>query len=368
MRGLYIHVPFCVKKCAYCDFYSLAGRLSSLEAYIEAVLKEAGKYRGMEFQTLYLGGGTPSLLGAVGLNKLMAGLKQIFDLSQICEATLEANPESLNPELLKAARSSGINRISIGVQSLSDTELRKVSRVHTAARAVNAVEEAKAAGFNNISADIILGLPGQDWPSLIVTLETLIGLDIQHISLYCLSIEPCTPLAVNLPVDLPSDDEQAELYADACSLLAQRGFIHYEISNFAVPGYECQHNLIYWRGGEYVGLGPSAASHAKGKRFKNKAELDTYLQNPTAQIDKVEELSPAEKAPEEAILRLRLLCEGIDVNDMAGKYGEENVVGLVSRLNRLVKEKLLLRNGANYRLPESFALVSNPILAKVLGD
>jgi oxygen-independent coproporphyrinogen-3 oxidase len=368
MRGLYIHIPFCVKKCAYCDFYSLAGRLSYLEAYIEAVLKEAGKYRGMEFQTLYLGGGTPSLLGAEGLNKLVTGLRQIFDLSQVCEATMEANPESLNPELLKAARSLGINRISIGVQSLSDTELQKVGRIHAAARAVEAVEEAKAGGFNNISADMILGLPGQDWPSLMVTLETLIGLDIQHISLYCLSVEPCTPLAINLPADLLSDDEQAELYAQACSLLAQRDFIHYEISNFALRGYECQHNLNYWRGGEYVGLGPSAASHIKGKRFKNKADLDAYLQNPAGQIEEVEELSPAEKAGEEAILRLRLLREGIDVNDLAGKYGDENVLGLVSRLNRLVTEKLLLRNGANYRLPESCALVSNPILVKVLGD
>ena len=350
MRGLYIHIPFCVKKCAYCDFYSLPQRLESLGSYVDSVLVEARKYSGMDFHTIYLGGGTPSLLGAEGLSKLLKGLRQIIDLSQLSEATIEANPESITPALLHAAKTSGINRLSIGVQALSDTELQKVGRIHTSVRAVTAVEEAKAAGFNNISADVILGLPGQDWPSLMITLETLIGLDIQHISLYCLSIEPCTPLAKNLPADLPSDDEQADLFANACSLMTDRGFIHYEISNFALPGYECQHNLNYWRGGEYVGLGPSAASHLEGKRFKNKADLDAYLQNPVGQIEEVEELNPTQKAGEEAILRLRLLREGLDINELAVKYGDENVVGLAGRLNDLVKDGSLVRNGANYRL------------------
>ena len=162
-------------------------------------------------------------------------------------------PSPLPPRYYTAAKASGINRLSIGVQALSDAELQKVGRIHTSVRAVTAVEEAKAAGFNNISADVILGLPGQDWPSLMVTLETLIGLDVQHLSLYCLSIEPCTPLAKNLPADLPSDDEQADLFANACSLITDRGFIHYEISNFALPAYECQHNLNYWRGGNMWG-------------------------------------------------------------------------------------------------------------------
>jgi oxygen-independent coproporphyrinogen-3 oxidase len=368
VRGLYIHIPFCVKKCAYCDFYSLPQKLESLDAYVEAVLTEARKYRGTDFQTIYLGGGTPSLLGAEGLSKLLKGLRQILDLSQLSEATIEANPESITPALLLEAKTSGINRLSIGVQSLLDAELQKVGRIHTAVRGVTAIEEVKNAGFNNISADVILGLPEQDWPSLMITLETLIGLDVQHISLYCLSIEPCTPLAKNLPADLPSDDEQADLFANACSLMKDRGFIHYEISNFALPGYECQHNLNYWRGGEYVGLGPSAASHIDGKRFKNKADLDAYLQNPVGQVEEVEELNPPLKVGEEAILRLRLLREGLDINELAEKYGDENVVGLASRLNGLVKEGSLVRNGSKYHLPESCALVSNPILSSVLGD
>jgi oxygen-independent coproporphyrinogen III oxidase len=201
-----------------------------------------------------------------------------------------------------------------------------------------------------------------------VTLETLIGLDIQHISMYCLSIEPHTPLALNPPPDIPSDDEQAELYEYASALLLDRGFGHYEISNFALPGFECRHNLNYWRGGEYLGLGPVAASHLNGKRFKNKADLEAYLQNPTGQVEEVEELSAPEKAAEEAILRLRLLQEGLDSDELAVKYGDENVIGLVIRLNKLVREGSLVRNGSRYFLPPSCALVSNPILAKVLGD
>ncbi len=368
MRGLYIHVPFCVKKCAYCDFYSLPQRLDLLDDYTRAVLTEAQNYSGQSFQTLYLGGGTPSLLQPEGLRMLLDGLRRTLDLSEITEATMEANPESVTAPLLKAAGESGINRISIGVQSLADAELEKVGRIHTATGAVQAIELAKRAGFENISVDVILGLPGQGWQSLMVTLETLIGMDIRHLSLYCLSIEPQTPLALNLPPDLPSDDEQAELFDKASLLLECRGLDHYEISNFAIPGYECRHNLNYWQGGEYAGLGPAAASHLAGKRWKNRADLDAYLKNPTGQIDEIEELNAEEKAAEEAILRLRLLKAGLDTDEMALKYGDENVIGLVSRLNKLVKEGSLLRNGAIYRLSSACALVSNPILARVLGD
>jgi oxygen-independent coproporphyrinogen III oxidase len=368
VRGLYVHIPFCIRKCAYCDFYSLPQRLESLNAYLEAVLIEASKYRGLSFDTLYLGGGTPSLLGPSGLQKLISGLRETFDLSQVTEATMEANPESITAELLEEAKTAGINRLSIGVQSLSDIELEQVGRIHTASQAVQAIEQAKRSGFNNISADLILGLPGQNWQSLMINLETLIGLEIQHLSVYCLSIEPETPLGLNMPPNLPSDDEQADLYASTCALFTDRGFIHYEISNFALPGYECLHNLNYWRGGEYLGLGPAAASHLEGKRFKNKPDLDAYIQNPAGQIEEIEELEASRKAGEEAILRLRLLEEGLDTNELALKFGDENVIGLVSRLNKLVTEGTLLRNGANYRLSPSCVLVSNPVLARVLED
>ncbi|MDD5701680.1 MAG: radical SAM family heme chaperone HemW [Dehalococcoidales bacterium] len=369
-RGLYVHVPFCVRKCSYCDFYSRplsSGDDRALGLYIKAVLTEVEKYRELDFTTLYLGGGTPSLLKADGLRTLVDGLRKSLDLSRISESTLEANPESATAGLLAAARACGIDRLSLGVQSLRDAELKSVERIHTASMAVQAIREAGLAGFENVSADVMLGLPGQDWQSLMITLETLVGLGVQHLSMYCLSIEPHTPLADNIPPGLPSEDDQAELYEGAAALLARRGFIHYEISNFALPGYECRHNLNYWRGGEYLGLGPAAASHLGGQRFKNRADLESYLQNP-GQVEEVEKLPAREKAAEEAVLRLRLLHEGLDTDRLALKYGDENVIGLVSRLNRLVREGSLLRNGPLYYLPAGKALVSNPILAEVLED
>jgi putative oxygen-independent coproporphyrinogen III oxidase len=367
MRGLYVHIPFCVKKCAYCDFYSLPQRLDSLDAYLQAVLTEARQYQGMSFQTLYLGGGTPSLLGSKGLEDLTSGLKQILDLSDLSEASMEANPESVDRTLLETARNSGINRISIGVQSLSDLELSRVGRIHSAAQAVSALELVKKTGFNNISADVILGLPGQTWQSLMISLETLIALDIQHLSLYCLSIEPHTPLALKPLPEVPSEDGQADLFENAVSLIEKRGFIHYEISNFALKGNECLHNLNYWRGGEYLGLGPAAASHLKGKRFKNKANLDAYLIDPIDQISELEELPSEGKAAEEAILRLRLLQEGLDIDELSCRFGSRTIEGIIERLNDLALKDLLIREGSNFRLTPACALISNPILTKVLG-
>jgi oxygen-independent coproporphyrinogen III oxidase len=368
MRGLYVHIPFCVKKCSYCDFYSLPQRLDSLDEYIEAIMVEARQFSGMNFQTLYLGGGTPSLLGSEGLEKLLIGLKDTFDLSTLSEATMEANPESVTPSLLDSAKSSGINRISIGVQSLSDAELSGVGRIHTAAQAVGALNLAQKAGFTNISGDVILGLPCQDWQSLMVTLETLIAFDIQHLSVYCLSIEPHTPLALKPIPGIPSEDGQADLYEKVVPLLQKRGFTHYEISNFAVSGFQCLHNLNYWRGGEYLGLGTAAASHLNGKRFKNRADLDSYLMDPCQQIREMEELNAEEKAAEEAILRLRLLQEGLDIEILSERFGMPAVKALIERLDNLTEKDLLIHEGPNYRLEPSCALVSNPILARVLGE
>ncbi len=369
MRGLYVHVPFCVRKCAYCDFYSLAGHTELIEPYVDAVLKESRQYAGLSFQTLYFGGGTPSLLGAEGLDRFLDGLRRSFDLSGLVEATIEVNPDSANIELFEIALRKGINRVSIGVQSLADDELRSVGRIHTAIQAMNAIELAKATGFSNISADVIVGLPCQTWQTLRHTLITLLGAGIQHLSLYCLSLEPDTPLALAPPEDLPSDDTQAELFESARGgFLEKHGFVHYEISNFALPGYECQHNLNYWRGGEYLGLGPAAASHLNGKRFRNCPDLKAYLGNPTALVADIEALDVPEKAAEEAMLRLRLLAEGLNIDELIRRYGQQGVTELTDRLHRLAEMGLLDCDGRSYRLPPSRILTSNPVLSQVLAD
>jgi len=367
MTGLYVHVPFCVKKCAYCDFYSIPSRNDLIGGYVEAVLKEAAGYQHNAFQTLYLGGGTPSLLGT-SLPVLLSGLYRILDLSGCSESTIEVNPESATPDFLKTARMKGIDRLSIGIQSTSDAELRSVGRVHNALQARIAIMEANRVGFKSISTDLILGLPGQNWNSLRASLETVTGLGIQHLSLYCLSLEPGTPLAINPPENLPSEDEQADLFQQACAFLKTAGFIHYEISNFALPGFDCQHNLNYWRGGEYLGLGPAAASHLKGKRFKNKASLDDYLTHPTGNIEEVEELPPEFKAAEEAMLRLRLIQEGLNINELGVKFGEDNVSGLRQRLNELTRQRALVSTDSIYKLSPDRVLTSNPVFARVLGD
>jgi putative oxygen-independent coproporphyrinogen III oxidase len=368
LTGLYVHVPFCVRKCSYCDFYSLPGQAGLIESYIDAVLAECKAYGGMTFRTLFLGGGTPSLLGSDNLTRLVDGLRGNFDLSQLEEATIEANPESATEEMLQSDLEAGFNRISIGVQSLSDSELKAVGRIHSAGQAVDSISSARKLGFSNISADLIIGLPGQTWESLQNSIEQLVAIGISHLSLYCLSLERGTPLAQNPPGNLPSDDMQADLFEQARAFLNGKGFVHYEISNFAVSSRECLHNLNYWRGGEYLGLGPSAASHLGGKRFKNRADLKAYLENPTGVVEEVEELGPEEKAAEEAMLRLRLLEEGLDVVDFTKQHGLKTVYQLLSRLRVLAHEGLLLFDGSKYRLEPSLVLTSNPILARVLED
>jgi len=368
VSGLYVHIPFCARKCAYCDFYSVAGRLDLIDAYIDALLLEAQDYVGLSFETLYLGGGTPSLLGPGGIRKLISGLRSRFDFTNLIEATIEVNPESATGSVLGAARDSGINRVSIGVQSLCDTELAGVGRIHRVKEAIDALATAKRTGFSEISADIIVGLPGQDWRALRTTLRTLTDSGISHLSLYCLSIEPGTPLAENPPPDLPSADVQAELFQRASDLLEERGFYQYEISNFALSGHECRHNLNYWRGGEYLGLGPAAASHWHGQRRKNREELEAYLDNPRDLAADSEKLDVRQKATEDAILRLRLISEGLDTNELCHRFGPDNTSSLILRLNTLAEEGLLSVSGSRYRLPPSRALTSNPILCRLLGD
>ena len=367
MRGLYIHIPFCVRKCAYCDFYSVPVHGNSLNEYVKALLRESTAYAGLSFQTLYLGGGTPSLLGAENLVHLIQGLHYSFDLSGVHEATMEANPESVTEELLIAAKEAGINRISIGVQSLADNELKRVCRIHSASQAIQAVQLTEKLGLK-ISADLIVGLPAQNWETLRSSIGRLLELNVMHLSLYCLSLELGTPLYQEPPADLPSEDEQAELFTRASSFLADHGFLHYEISNFALLGYECQHNLNYWRGGEYLGLGPAAASHLQGKRFRNRPDLTAYIQNPTGQIEDTEELDWHRKAAEEAMLGLRLLTEGINTAELARRYGHEPVNSLLHRLEAMAEEGMLIQSGSAYRLTPSRVLTSNPIFARVLND
>lgn len=366
MTGLYVHIPFCVRKCAYCDFYSVSDRRHLIPAYVDAVLDEAQAYTGLGFRTLYLGGGTPSIMDGTLLETLIRGLGRLLDFSALQEATMELNPESTSADLLKTARDLGFNRVSIGVQSFSDHELASANRIHDSAQALKALSLAGQAGFQRISADLICGLPGQDWTSLGQSLRMLVDCGVGHVSMYCLSVEPGTPLACELPPDLPDDDAQADLYNRARAFLRAEGFLHYEISNFARPGAECQHNLNYWRGGEYLGLGAAAASHLCGCRFRNRATLSAYLEDPHGVLEEFERLEGPRKAAEEAMLRLRLLSEGINPNRMGGRYTGADLALLRRRLGMMEHEGLLLCDDGTFRLPPNRILTSNPVFARLL--
>ncbi len=366
MHGLYIHIPFCISKCYYCDFYSLTDVPELMDRYVDALLAEAVSYKGMDFATLYIGGGTPSLLGSARLEKLIIGLSSRFDLEDLLEATIEVNPESAGRAFLSNAYSLGIRRLSIGAQSLNEEELKKAGRAHDRRQVLDAIENAVRSGFQNISADVMIGLPGQTIQSLGETLNILVGAGINHISAYCLSIEEGTVFSRFPPPDLPGEDDQACLFESTVDLLRTHGFAHYEISNFALPGFECKHNLNYWRGGEYIGLGPAAASHSGGKRFRNAACLDRYLDDRTSIIEGEERLDDRRKAGEEAMLRLRLIEEGLDIGEMDGKFKHDAVESLVARLDDLVSRKMLVKDGRIYRLPPGSALTSNRVFINVI--
>jgi len=367
MYGLYIHIPFCVSKCHYCDFYSLAGRQGLMQSYTDALLLEAQRYKGEPFNTIYIGGGTPSLLGADGLQKLMAGLGGIFQLGELEEATIEANPDSAGGDFFRAAKATGFTRLSIGVQSLNDEELKKAGRAHNSGQALIAIRSAFECGFDDVSADIMIGLPGQTPDSLRNTLHKVLKEGVTHVSAYCLSVEEGTPFADNPPADLPGDDDEAGLYDLARETLKREGFIHYEISNFALPGRQCRHNLNYWHGGDYLGLGPAAASHINGRRLKNEPNLDKYVEAPLRIAVEEEELDSAGKIGEEAMLRLRLLEEGLDINEMAEKFGEAEITALAGKLESMASLGTLERQGSRYRLPYDRVLTSNSILVDIVG-
>ncbi|MBP6926690.1 MAG: radical SAM family heme chaperone HemW [Caldisericia bacterium] len=366
MTGLYVHIPFCVRKCDYCDFYSLAKSEGQIHDYVEAVLEEAKQYQGLHFGTIYLGGGTPSLLGSKNLEKLYLGLKKIFGFEKILEATIEANPESLTEEFALSARNYGFDRVSIGIQSLNDGELQSVGRIHNSKKAIDAIGIA-VKYFKRASVDAIIGLPGQTKSSLLSTLSKFIELGLKHISAYCLSVEEGTKLYKNIPGNLPSDDEQATLFEQCRDFLVSKNFYHYEISNFATSGEESLHNINYWKCGEYLGLGPGASSHLDGIRFKNEENLDKYINNPISCKFIEEKLGPEDKIFEEAMLNLRLLETGTNLDLLSQKYKPENISRLQDRLDELAQNGKLDKNGNIYTINPSFVLVSNPVFSKILS-
>ena len=326
--GIYIHVPFCVSKCEYCDFYSLTDCEDRLmDEYLRAVcthIKETGPLApGYRVDTVYFGGGTPTFFGADGMAAILSTLRQSFDVAPRAEITFEANPDSVTSKLLRRLRSEGFNRVSLGIQCDDDFLLDKIGRPHSYEDAEEAVRLIRKAGFDNLSVDLIYGLPGQTLEAWQDTLTNVLRLKPDHVSCYGLKVEEGTPLYdYQDRCDLPDDEVQADMYLSAIEILRSKGFRQYEISNFAKRGMASLHNLKYWNGGEYLGFGPDASSDFAGKRFAIIRDLHGYIdgiRNHGQVIRDIQEVPPRERAGEYLMTRLRTTA-GINREEYEKKY------------------------------------------------
>ena len=314
--GLYLHIPFCKSKCTYCDFYSLPHSEEKMDAYTAALIRHleevAPRCTRQTVDTVYFGGGTPSYLGEKRLTQLLKTVKKRYHVAPDAEITLEANPDSAGDwKALRALRRAGFNRISLGVQAADDAMLRRIGRVHTWEQVLSAVAAARMAKLENLSLDLIYGLPGQtlaDWQE---TLTAAAALEPNHISCYGLKVEPGTPLwQQRHSAALPDDDAQADMYLWTVDYLAKQGYAQYEISNFARPGFESRHNLKYWRLEEYAGFGPGAHSDLGGVRFAYERDLDAYIAG-ELRLSEMERIPPLDRDLEYIMLSLRTV-QGID--------------------------------------------------------
>lgn len=372
MVGLYIHIPFCASKCIYCDFYSMAGRTGGIDAYIDALLIEARARRdeiAEPIATIYIGGGTPSLLSSGQMGRLIAGLRSVFDLSYLWEFTVEVNPDDVTQPYVEALASLGVNRVSMGIQSFSDAELRLIGRRHTARQAIEAVQAIRRAGVGNISIDLIYGLPGQTLAIWQRNVEQAISLSVQHISAYSLMWEPGTRLWVmKQQGKLHEVSDEASVAME--QLLAERlravGFDHYEISNFGLPGYHSLHNSNYWNLTPYLGLGAAAHSFDGTVRRHNPANLKQYLANPAASFE-AEEDEDWERYDEYVMLRLRT-AEGLDVTQLQSRFPEKFVRHFQREAQPLLQSGQLMQDGTRYYVPESQIMLTDAITRAVMWD
>ena len=374
--GIYVHIPFCRSKCEYCDFYSIPGARSKelmtryLDAVIAHIRESAPCAVGYEVDTVYFGGGTPSFFGATGLSRIFAEIDRRFDVSRDAEVTLEANPDSVTLPMLMQLRRAGFNRISIGVQTDVDEQLKALGRPHNYKQAQQAVSMARRAGFDNLSVDLMFGLPNQTREQWMQTLRNVIDLKADHISCYGLKVEPGTKLyEYRNCANLPDDDAQADMYFYAVETLEQFGYHQYEISNFAKDGYICRHNMKYWTGDEYLGFGPCAASDFAGKRFTIEANLEKYIEgvlNKGAILSECETVPMRERAGEYLMLRLRTV-DGVEESEYTKSFLLP-FEPLEAVFQKLSKQELTQKVNGRWRLTPRGLMLSNSIILLLLDE
>lgn len=362
--GIYIHVPFCKQKCVYCDFYSLPRREEDMDAYVSALRIQllGTDFSGYEADTLYFGGGTPSYLGPRRLTALLEAAFTACPAAPETEVTFEANPDSAaDANALSALRQAGFNRVSLGMQSADDAELKALGRVHTMDRVRSSVEAVREAGFDNLSLDLIYGLPGQDLPRWRESLAAAAALGPEHLSCYGLKAEEGTPLYARRDT-LPDDGAQSDMYLEAVEFLERAGFRQYEISNFARPGRESRHNLKYWTLGEYAGFGPGAHSDFRGVRYAWARDLDAFLRGDQI-LSEAQRVTPGEREQEWLMLSLRL-ARGLDPADYEARFNRP-FSRFLPFLRRCQKAGYAVQEPCWHLTPKGF-LVSNQIIGELL--
>ncbi|HZL37350.1 MAG TPA: radical SAM family heme chaperone HemW [Tepidisphaeraceae bacterium] len=378
VQALYVHIPFCFHKCHYCDFYSITRQTPERMAnFVELILREAdlwtsdNKATSAPIRTIFFGGGTPSLLPLEAMRQLLQGIHQRFDLSELEEWTVEVNPASAALDYCRMLREHGVDRLSFGAQSFNINELKTLERHHDPADVPRSIELARQAGFERLNVDLIYAIPGQDQASWGASLASALALKTPHVSCYNLTYETNTPMAVRKRLGhFTAVDEETELamFRQAREQLVAAGLAAYEISNYCMPSEECRHNLVYWTGGNYIGVGPSAASHVEGHRWRNRPHLGEWekaVAGGDVPVADGEILSPSQRAGELAMLLLRL-SRGVRYADFAAKTGLDARAVFAEQIARLGRVGLLVADENAIRLTEKGIGLADAIAAEFL--
>lgn len=365
--GLYLHIPFCVRKCAYCDFASYAGREGDMAAYVEALIAEMRRRARPEYRvvTLYIGGGTPSLLPPRMMERVLRAAREIFVFSPDAECTCECNPGTVTKAFLSVLRAGGINRLSLGAQASQPRLLSLLGRIHTWDDVVQSVALAREAGFANLNLDLMLGLPSQTEAEAADTLRSALALSPTHLSCYGLIVEEGTPLKTRVDRGewtLPSEEAERAMYDGCRETLGRYGYAQYEISNFARPGYACRHNVDCWRRKEYVGVGSAACGFLGDMRYQNPPGLDDYL---NGKEEEVTLISPADARFESVMLGLRM-TEGVSEADFLRMHGVSLRESFGAKLQKPLREGLVVWEQGRLRLTRRGMDVQNRVLVELL--
>lgn len=361
--GVYIHLPFCAKRCLYCDFFS-STRLEDMSAYAGAVcrgIRESAS--GERVDTVYFGGGTPSLFEAEEVKKMLGAVRESFSVTQDCEITLEVNPAGQNEKKFQSLRETGVNRMSVGVQSLNDRELKTIGRLHDAETALKTLQAAKKAGFELINADLIYGLPYQTKESFRSSLERIVETGVSHLSCYCLTLNDRSPLKKQ---ELTGEEEQREMYLGCCEFLEAAGIKQYEVSNFARPGRESRHNIKYWTGKRVLGVGAGAHGFDGRERYFIKPDIDAFLSRPVRELKITEEEIGEDDRLEEYIIFSLRLRTGIKWKTLCELGGEEAKKRIARLLPDLKRSGLALEDDEGFFLTPEGMFVSNSIISRII--